>query len=183
MEFSLNFEDPTFDCHTHPGEIIIPRRKRIAAPDSSQDAHIFRALEGIDPQDVRAIILGQDPTRIQLGRPVALSNRGTSASGRKTTKSIAASLRRIVQVLAAARTGKAARGQRRWLETIDPRYAGWHAGFGAPRGNYLITCATKACCCWILRRHNLAIDQCNRKNIWQTVVRLFFAAHRDCSHR
>lgn len=90
MEFSLNFEDPTFDCHTHPGEIIIPRRKRIAAPDSSQDAHIFRALEGIDPQDVRAIILGQDPTRIQLGRPVALSNRGTSASGRKTTKSIAA---------------------------------------------------------------------------------------------
>jgi hypothetical protein len=61
----LNFEDPTFDCHTHPGEIIIPRRKRIAAPDSSQDADIFRALEGIDPQDVRAIILGQDALLLQ----------------------------------------------------------------------------------------------------------------------
>jgi len=37
----LNFEDRSFDCPTHPGEIIIPRRKRIAAPDSSQNAHIF----------------------------------------------------------------------------------------------------------------------------------------------
>jgi len=80
-------------------------------------------LEGIDPQDVRAIILGQDPTRIQLGRPVALSKQGNLSEWPENPKSIAASLRRIVHVLAAARPGKAARGQRRWLETIDPRYA------------------------------------------------------------
>ena len=104
----LNFEDRSFDRPTHPGEIIIPRRKRIAAPDLSQNAHIFRALEGIDPQDVRAVILGQDPYPNPAWATGRAFEQGNLSEWPENPKSIAASLRRIVQVLAAARTGKAA---------------------------------------------------------------------------
>jgi len=104
----LNFEDRSFDRPTHPGEIIIPRRKRIAAPDLSQNAHIFRALEGIDPQDVRAVILGQDPYPNPAWATGRAFEQGNLSEWPENPKSIAASLRRIVQVPAAARTGKAA---------------------------------------------------------------------------
>jgi len=104
----LNFEDRSFDCPTHPGEIIIPRRKRAEAPDSSQNAHIFRALEGIYPPG--------GSRRHSRARPVPnpawatgrAFEQGNLSEWPENPKSIAASLRRIVQVLAAARTGKAA---------------------------------------------------------------------------
>ena len=42
-------------------EIIFPGRKSKPAPGARSDAHIFRALDQIDPSKVRAVVLGQDP--------------------------------------------------------------------------------------------------------------------------
>ena len=132
----LNFEDRSFDRPTHPGEIIIPRRKRIAAPDLSQNAHIFRALEGIDSQDVRAVILGQDPYPNPAWATGRAFEQGNLSEWPENPKSIAASLRRIVQVPAAARTGKAAyvSNDGGWKQLIRDMQDGMLDL--EPRGNY-----------------------------------------------
>lgn len=57
----LDFDHQTLDRTVHRGELMLPRRKGALVPESPSGARIFRAFDGVGPESVRAIILGQDP--------------------------------------------------------------------------------------------------------------------------
>lgn len=57
----LGFEDVSADLLIEPWEPIFPSRKGRIFPGESEGTHIFRAFDGICPEDVRCVLLGQDP--------------------------------------------------------------------------------------------------------------------------
>ena len=96
------FEDIDSDLEVADDPIFPGRKGREpeGAPDGS---HVFRALDGIDPADVRAVVLGQDPyPRISraTGRAFEQGDLPSWTEGR-----VAASLRRILQLIVHLRTG------------------------------------------------------------------------------
>src|SRR5688500_12945984 len=62
----LSATDPDFDgvaphLKFDPAEPIYPGRRGRPVPGAPAGAHTFRALDGLPPRDVRAVIVGQDP--------------------------------------------------------------------------------------------------------------------------
>jgi uracil-DNA glycosylase len=100
----LNFESRAFDATVHSGEIIIPRRRGKRVAGSPPEAHIFHALEKISPKDVRAVILGQEPYSNPAWATGRAFEQGNLKDWPENNRLIAASLRRIVQNLASARS-------------------------------------------------------------------------------
>jgi uracil-DNA glycosylase len=105
----LNFRSRALDCSLRPGEIIIPARNRV-----------FHAFEGVDPEGVRAVILGQDPYPNPEWATGRAFEQGDLDEWPEESGRIAGSLRRIVQTLAAARTGEAryASHDRAWSDLV-----------------------------------------------------------------
>lgn len=80
-----------------PHERIYPLRRGHGDPDAPLGSHVFRALDGLAPDSVRAVLLGQDPYP-RIGRATGRSfEQGDLVAwdGR-----VAESLRRMVQALA-----------------------------------------------------------------------------------
>jgi uracil-DNA glycosylase len=102
----LAFDSPAFRREMRRDELIVPGRKGAPAPGAPKDAHIFRAFDNIDPADVRALILGQEPYANPAWATGRAFEQGNLADWPENRKLIADSLRRIVQVLASARTRK-----------------------------------------------------------------------------
>lgn len=95
------------DVTLEAGEVIFPGRKGKAHPEARADSHIFRALDGLAPDKVRAVILGQDPyTKVTQATGRSFEE-GQLTEWSVIPKETSPSLRRIVQVLAQHRSGDA----------------------------------------------------------------------------
>lgn len=107
-EVSLGFAaiDPALSLE--PWEPIFPARRGKIFPGAPAGAHIFRAFDGIAPDDVACVILGQDPypePGFATGRAFEAGN---VAAWRELDKMFSKSVRAFIQLVLAARTGKAA---------------------------------------------------------------------------
>lgn len=85
-------------------EPIFPTRKGVAIPGAPRQAHIFRALDDIDPEDVTAIILGQDPYPNVSWATGRAFEQGNLDEWLLNPKSVSDSLERIIPSVAVART-------------------------------------------------------------------------------
>ena len=103
----LNWDSPALEYELRPGEAILP------APDGG---HLWRAFENTDPRKVRAVLLGQDPYPNATWATGRAFEQGGLAEWPDEPRRLAASLRRMVQAMVAARTGDAAyaAGDRAW---------------------------------------------------------------------
>src|SRR5258708_5435782 len=59
--FELNFTRRRPDLDFSPGDPRYPARRGHPLPGAPAGSHLFRALDGIPPADVRMVVLGQDP--------------------------------------------------------------------------------------------------------------------------
>jgi uracil-DNA glycosylase len=116
----LNWNSPTLDCDLAPGEIVLPSRKRKHLPNTREDAHMFRAFDNTDPDQVRAVILGQDPYPNPAWATGRAFEQGDLTTWPDDPRQVAASLRRIVLAIAAARTEDASytANDRAWRKLI-----------------------------------------------------------------
>jgi uracil-DNA glycosylase len=87
-------------------ETISPGRKGHPAPGARPDSHVFRALDGLPLEDVRAVILGQDPYP-KSSRATGRSFEQGDLPQWSSKTPVAESLRRILQVVAHFRSGEA----------------------------------------------------------------------------
>lgn len=107
-------------------EPIFPGRKNKPIGGAPVGAHIFHALDGIRPRDVRVIVVGQDPYP-KISQATGRSfEQGDLTDWPANQKVIADSLQRIMQVLLVARTGNAAYGgsDANWTRVIADRQSG-----------------------------------------------------------
>lgn len=88
-------------------EPIYPTRRNIALAGARADAHVFRAFDGVDPSQVRCVLIGQDPYPA-LSRATGRSfEQGDLDAWVSKASSVASSLRVLLRMLVAARTGDA----------------------------------------------------------------------------
>ncbi len=87
--------------------VFPPRRDRIY-PGAPKGAHMLRAFDGIAPEDVRVVILGQDPYPCAAFATGRAFEAGNVAAWRELEKMFSKSIRTWLQLVAAARTGNAA---------------------------------------------------------------------------
>ena len=87
-------------------EPIFPVRRGQKFPGMPSDAHLLRAFDGPGPDDVRCVILGQDPypdPGLATGRAFEAGN---ITAWRELNRMCSKSIRAYVQMLVAARTGE-----------------------------------------------------------------------------
>ena len=80
-------------------ETIFPGRKGHPAPGARADSHVFRALDGLKPRDVTAVVLGQDPYPIASRATGRSFEQGDLPAWVADRKKVAESLRRILQTV------------------------------------------------------------------------------------
>lgn len=90
-----------------PWEPVFPARRGRTFPGAPKGAHIFRAFDGLDPAYVRVVILGQDPYPCAAFSTGRAFEAGNVAEWRELDKMFSVSVRTFMQLIAAARTGKA----------------------------------------------------------------------------
>ena len=88
-------------------EPIYPTRRNVVLAGARADAHVFRAFDGVDPSQVRCVLIGQDPYPA-LSRATGRSfEQGDLNAWVSKASSVASSLRVLLRMLVAARTGDA----------------------------------------------------------------------------
>jgi uracil-DNA glycosylase len=103
------------------GETIFPGRKGSPSKGARADSHVFRAFDGVRPQDVNAVILGQDPYP-RASRATGRSfEQGDLPAWSRSPAKVAESLRRILQVVGHHRTGdeRYLTGDAAWGSFVD----------------------------------------------------------------
>lgn len=91
------------DLQFDPAVPIFPSRRNVPLSGARADAHVLRAFDGTKPSDIRCVLLGQDPyPRISraTGRSFEQGDLAAWNDG-----AVATSLKRLVQMIANARTG------------------------------------------------------------------------------
>lgn len=109
----LDGVEPAFDAvdarlTLNDDEIIFPGRKGRESAGAQPGSHVFRALDGLAPDAVRVVIIGQDPypnVAQATGRAFDQGDRKIWIQDEKP-RSPTNSLRRILQQLAVFRTGE-----------------------------------------------------------------------------
>lgn len=102
-ELGFDAMDPTLTLE--PWEPVFPARKGRRYPGAPKGAHIFRAFEAIAPDDVRIVVLGQDPYPCGAFSTGRAFEAGNVASWRELEKMFSVSVRTYMLLIAAARTG------------------------------------------------------------------------------
>jgi uracil-DNA glycosylase len=102
-------------------EPVFPARRGRRFPGAPEHAHIFRAFDGIAPDAVRVVVLGQDPYPCPAFATGRAFEAGNVAWWRELEKMFSVSVRCYMQLVAAARTG-------------DPAYAASTAAWPRVRG-------------------------------------------------
>ena len=117
---SLAFEDVDPALELEPWEPIFPARRGRAFPGAPAGAHMLRAFDGIAPEDVRCVILGQDPYPCPAFATGRAFEAGNVARWRELDKMFSPSVRAFIQMILAARTGEAryARSFADWPATL-----------------------------------------------------------------
>jgi uracil-DNA glycosylase len=95
------------DLDVADGELVFPGRKGRPPAGARADAHVFRALDGIGPDDVTVVVMGQDPYT-QVAQATGRSFEQGDLADWLGKPKVTPSLRRMIQALAAERTGNAA---------------------------------------------------------------------------
>jgi len=90
-----------------PWEPVFPPRRGRTYPGAPKGAHMLRAFDGIAPEDVRVVILGQDPYPCAAFATGRAFEAGNVANWRELEKMFSKSIRTWLQMVAAARTGEA----------------------------------------------------------------------------
>ena len=108
------------DLTLDEGETIFPGRKGHPAPGARKDSHVFRALQGVRPRDVTAVVLGQDPYPKSSRATGRSFEQGDLSEWSPQPKQVADSLRRILQIVAHYRSGEARylEGDAAWSSVI-----------------------------------------------------------------
>ncbi len=104
---ALGFDDMDPALELEPWEPIFPARRGRTFPGAPADAHMLRAFDGIAPEDVRCVILGQDPYPCPAFSTGRAFEAGNVAHWRELDKMFSPSVRAVVQLIVAARTGDA----------------------------------------------------------------------------
>ena len=119
VSLALEDVDPTLELK--PWEPIFPARRGRAFPGAPAGAHMLRAFDGIAPEDVRCVILGQDPYPCPAFATGRAFEAGNVARWRELDKMFSPSVRAFIQMIVAARTGEAryARSFADWPATLD----------------------------------------------------------------
>ena len=112
--------DPTLEIE--PWEPIFPARRGAVFPGAPAGAHMLRAFDGIAPEDVRCVILGQDPYPCPAFATGRAFEAGNVAHWRELDKMFSPSVRAFIQAIIAARTGEARYAR---------RFADWPATLAA----------------------------------------------------
>ena len=88
-------------------EPIYPTRRNVVLAGARADAHVFRAFDSVEPSQVRCVLIGQDPYPA-LSRATGRSfEQGDLNAWVSKASSVASSLRVLLRMLVAARTGDA----------------------------------------------------------------------------
>ncbi len=104
VELGFGACDP--ELMLEPWEPVFPARRGRNFPGAPKDAHIFRALDGIAPQDVRCVILGQDPYPAPDFSTGRAFEAGNISAWRELDKMFSKSVRAYMQMICAARSGQ-----------------------------------------------------------------------------
>lgn len=101
-----------------PTEPIYPSRRHIALLGARADAHVFRAFDGVEPSQIRCVLIGQDPYPA-LSRATGRSfEQGDIDAWAGKAASVANSLRVLLRMLVAARTGNTAVLKMSWASFV-----------------------------------------------------------------
>ena len=106
-DVDLAFDDVDPALELEPWEPIFPARRDRTFPGAPASAHMLRAFDGIAPAGVRCVILGQDPYPCPAFSTGRAFEAGNVASWRELDKMFSASVRAVIQLIVAARTGEA----------------------------------------------------------------------------
>ena len=112
--------DPTLEIE--PWEPIFPARRGAVFPGAPAGAHMLHAFDGIAPEDVRCVILGQDPYPCPAFATGRAFEAGNVAHWRELDKMFSPSVRAFIQAIIAARTDEARYAR---------RFADWPATLAA----------------------------------------------------
>lgn len=132
--------DPAFDkvdgsLTLYPWEPVFPSRRHFTLPDEPPSAHLFRAFDDLSPDQVRCVIVGQDPypsLSFSTGRSFEA---GCYHDWGELDKMFSCSVRSLVQFVYAFRSGnpRHAAGTGAWPGVLaairDPA-----SGFPSPTG-------------------------------------------------
>lgn len=102
----LDFDGSDPDLTLEYWEPVFPARKGRVFPGAPKDSHVFRAFDGIDPDNVRCVLLGQDPypePGFSTGRAFEAGN---IAQWRELDKMFSKSVRAFMQLICATRAGQ-----------------------------------------------------------------------------
>lgn len=101
----LNFNAVAADLTLEPWEPIFPSRRGQVFPGAPEKAHMFRAFDAPSPENVRCVILGQDPYPCPAFSTGRAFEAGNVANWRELDKMFSKSVRAFIQLIVAARTG------------------------------------------------------------------------------
>ena len=116
-DVALGFEQVDATLELEPWEPIFPARRGRTLPGAPAGAHMLRAFDGLAPEDVRCVILGQDPYPCPAFATGRAFEAGNVARWRELDKMFSPSVRAVIQLILAARTGRErtyARSFARW---------------------------------------------------------------------
>ena len=119
-DVALGFDDVDPALELEPWEPIFPARRGRNFPGAPAGAHMLRAFDGLLPEDVRCVIVGQDPYPCPAFATGRAFESGNTARWRELDKMFSPSVRAVIQLILAARTGAAhyARSFADWPATL-----------------------------------------------------------------
>ena len=136
----LGGAEPAFDnvdesLTLHPWEPIFPSRRHFSLPGEPPGAHLFRAFDDVTPDQVRCVIVGQDPYP-SLGFSTGRSfEAGGYDDWGELEKMFSCSVRSLIQFVYAFRSGdqRHTRGTKAWTGVLQAIRES-ASGFPSPSG-------------------------------------------------
>ena len=119
-DVELAFDDVDPALELEPWEPIFPARRGGTFPGAPAGAHMLRAFDDLPPENVRCVVLGQDPYPCPAFATGRAFEAGNVARWRELDKMFSPSVRAVIQLIVTARTGEAhyARSFSRWPVTL-----------------------------------------------------------------
>ena len=125
-DLKLDFAAVNPALRLFPWEPIFPSRRRHPIPGAPKGAHVFRAFDDIEPEQVRCVVIGQDPYPCPAFSTGRAFEAGGCATWRELEKMFSHSMRALLQFVCAARGDDEsyAANVRNWPRAIDSIEAG-----------------------------------------------------------
>jgi uracil-DNA glycosylase len=125
------FADVRADLTFSAEQPIYPSRPASPLPGARPDAHVFRAFDATKPEDIRCVLVGQDPYP-QISRATGRSFEQGDLAGWDQS-GVANSLKRLLQMLANERTASTRFTAPNGWNALRSAIASGELDFGTPR--------------------------------------------------